>query len=183
MLSVQTEEGEQDVKLKCGQAAEVVAALRNAVDNLLRRRQSLVEASATDDAARASHATMSGVFGAAAAGTSAGAGGTTVIRGWLAKQRGKIPQVMQRRFFVLSERGAARTLRYYTGDDNGARELGSVDLAAFRLLEDASSHEHRRIVFTAFQSNKQRTRTFVLVAETQGDFTAWMHALSPDMPA
>lgn len=170
-ILVNTPEGEKEVKLKSKKSEEIINAMQACVDNILKKRQSLIE-----------HKEQ--VSNAQPGSAMAGMGSTTsqsteVKRGYLSKQRNKFPYRWQKRFFVLAQESGGHVLKYYASDPadkEDEKSLGAIDLAKMKILP-YKDNPRLCITFEAWQANKNRQRQFVLQAEEEWAAEAWTQAL------
>ncbi len=101
--------------------------------------------------------------------------GSLLQQGWLKKKRNKFPAVLQDRYFALVADGDAYALKYWVTEPEGDEDLpiGVIDMSRVEKISVCQ----RDVLLQAFQSNKQRSRPYLLRAKTISDRDRWHAAL------
>ena len=101
--------------------------------------------------------------------------GSLMQHGWLKKKRNKFPAVLQDRYFALVADGDAYALKYWVTEPDGDEDppIGVIDMSRVESISVCQ----RDVLLQAFQSNKQRSRPYLLRAKTISDRDRWHAAL------
>eukprot|EP00239_Pterosperma_sp_CCMP1384_P006729 CAMPEP_0197852328 /NCGR_PEP_ID=MMETSP1438-20131217/20287_1 /TAXON_ID=1461541 /ORGANISM="Pterosperma sp., Strain CCMP1384" /LENGTH=243 /DNA_ID=CAMNT_0043466323 /DNA_START=327 /DNA_END=1058 /DNA_ORIENTATION=- len=170
VITVNTPEGEKEVKLKSKKSEEIINAMQECVDTILWRRQSLIDQK---------EQMITGATPTVGIGQRMNSLAPNELqRGWLGKKKRKFPYGWQKRFFILSRVGGQpAVLKYYHGEpkEDELPPLGQIDMSDVHLVSKGS--KGTVIAFTAWQTNKSRQRPFELKAEDLTQKDAWIGIL------